>query len=70
MKTRRQGHQGGIGERLVRRQATDPSALMSTPAITVHPEQRVADAARLMERSGITSSGYRSWAIGAPTFPW
>ncbi|ARP74546.1 hypothetical protein LK07_31275 [Streptomyces pluripotens] len=27
--------------------------VMSTPAITVHPEQPVADAARLMERRGI-----------------
>ncbi|MFJ8114177.1 CBS domain-containing protein, partial [Streptomyces sp. NPDC096132] len=27
--------------------------LMSTPAITVHPEQRVADAARVMERHGV-----------------
>ncbi|MEU6465715.1 CBS domain-containing protein [Streptomyces sp. NPDC046976] len=27
--------------------------LMSTPAVTVHPEQRVSDAARLMERRGV-----------------
>lgn len=27
--------------------------LMSTPAITVHPEQKVADAARVMERHGV-----------------
>ncbi|MGW2717670.1 CBS domain-containing protein [Streptomyces sp. NPDC001492] len=27
--------------------------LMSSPAVTVHPEQRVADAARVMERHGI-----------------
>ncbi|MEW2625487.1 CBS domain-containing protein [Streptomyces sp. NPDC048106] len=27
--------------------------LMSTPAVTVHPEQRVPDAARLMERRGV-----------------
>lgn len=27
--------------------------LMSTPAITVHPEQRIADAARVMERRGV-----------------
>jgi CBS-domain-containing membrane protein len=27
--------------------------LMSTPAVTVHPEQRIADAARLMERRGV-----------------
>ena len=26
---------------------------MSSPAVTVHPEQRVADAARVMERHGI-----------------
>ncbi|PKT73166.1 hypothetical protein CW362_10230 [Streptomyces populi] len=30
--------------------ATTVGQLMSTPAITVHPEQRVADAARIMER--------------------
>ncbi|QOV34055.1 CBS domain-containing protein [Streptomyces ferrugineus] len=30
--------------------ATTAEELMSTPAITVHPEQRVADAARVMER--------------------
>ncbi|MFF3420203.1 CBS domain-containing protein [Streptomyces sp. NPDC002698] len=30
--------------------ATTVEQLMSTPAITVHPEQRVADAARVMER--------------------
>ncbi|MGC9541292.1 CBS domain-containing protein [Streptomyces sp. UG1] len=30
--------------------ATTAQELMSTPAITVHPEQRVADAARVMER--------------------
>ncbi|MER6129594.1 CBS domain-containing protein [Streptomyces sp. NPDC001795] len=30
--------------------ATTAGELMSTPAITVHPEQRVADAARVMER--------------------
>lgn len=29
---------------------TSAEQLMSTPAITVHPEQRVADAARVMER--------------------
>ncbi|TWV55949.1 CBS domain-containing protein [Streptomyces misionensis] len=27
--------------------------VMSTPAVTVHPEQRVPDAARLMERRGV-----------------
>jgi CBS domain-containing protein len=26
---------------------------MSTPAVTVHPEQRIADAARVMERHGV-----------------
>ncbi|WP_314225054.1 CBS domain-containing protein [Streptomyces zaehneri] len=30
--------------------ATTAGELMSTPAVTVHPEQRVADAARIMER--------------------
>ncbi|MFH8798822.1 CBS domain-containing protein [Streptomyces sp. NPDC017936] len=30
--------------------ATTAEELMSTPAVTVHPEQRVADAARVMER--------------------
>ncbi|MER6156341.1 CBS domain-containing protein [Streptomyces sp. NPDC001868] len=33
--------------------ATTARDLMSTPAITVHPEQRVADAARVMERHHI-----------------
>ncbi|MER6185869.1 CBS domain-containing protein [Streptomyces sp. NPDC001652] len=33
--------------------ATTAQDLMSTPAITVHPEQRVADAARVMERHGV-----------------
>ncbi|MEV8031627.1 CBS domain-containing protein [Streptomyces sp. NPDC086182] len=33
--------------------ATTAEQLMSTPAITVHPEQRVADAARVMERHRI-----------------
>jgi len=49
------------GTDLIRRQAARavgglaPTAaeLMSTPAITVHPEQRVADAARVMERHGV-----------------
>ncbi|MER6415814.1 CBS domain-containing protein [Streptomyces humidus] len=41
------------------RRAGDPTGLvtarelMSTPAVTVHPEQRVADAARMMERHGV-----------------
>ncbi|MEU5321134.1 CBS domain-containing protein [Streptomyces sp. NPDC021056] len=30
--------------------ATTAGEMMSTPAVTVHPEQRVADAARVMER--------------------
>lgn len=34
-------------------QATTAEQLMSTPAITVHPEQPVADAARMMERHRI-----------------
>ena len=45
---------------LIRRQASRSVAravtareLMSTPAITVHPEQRIADAARVMERHGV-----------------
>ncbi|MER5467569.1 CBS domain-containing protein [Streptomyces sp. NPDC002685] len=33
--------------------ATTAEQLMSTPAITVHPEQQVADAARVMERHRI-----------------
>ncbi|MET7982930.1 CBS domain-containing protein [Streptomyces sp. NPDC005281] len=32
---------------------TTAEQLMSTPAITVHPEQRVADAARVMERHSV-----------------
>ncbi|MFF9815274.1 CBS domain-containing protein [Streptomyces sp. NPDC014006] len=32
---------------------TTAQELMSTPAITVHPEQRIADAARVMERHGV-----------------
>jgi CBS domain-containing protein len=34
----------------VKARAMTAGQLMSTPAITVHPEQRVADAARVMER--------------------
>ncbi|MCI3278183.1 CBS domain-containing protein [Streptomyces cylindrosporus] len=49
------------GTDLIRRQAERPvnghaptaGDLMSTPAITVHPQQRVADAARVMERHGV-----------------
>ncbi|WP_306298018.1 CBS domain-containing protein [Streptomyces sp. 13-12-16] len=33
--------------------AKTAEALMTSPAITVHPEQRVADAARAMERRGV-----------------
>ncbi|UXY31847.1 CBS domain-containing protein [Streptomyces sp. HUAS TT20] len=33
--------------------AATAGELMSTPAITVHPEQKVADAARVMERHGV-----------------
>ncbi|MFI5963929.1 CBS domain-containing protein [Streptomyces asoensis] len=32
---------------------TTAAELMTTPAITVHPEQRVGDAARVMERHGV-----------------
>jgi CBS domain-containing protein len=32
---------------------TTAGDLMSTPAITVHPQQRVADAARVMQRHGV-----------------
>ncbi|MDX5567404.1 CBS domain-containing protein [Streptomyces sp. ID05-04B] len=46
---------------LIRRQAArspdggivTAQELMSTPAVTVHPEQRIADAARVMERHGV-----------------
>jgi len=48
---------------LVRHQAANPhpspedpvtaSGLMTTPAVTVHPEQRVVDAARIMERRAV-----------------
>ncbi|MDX3803695.1 CBS domain-containing protein [Streptomyces sp. AK04-3B] len=33
--------------------ATTAQQLMSTPAVTVHPEQRIAEAARVMERHGV-----------------
>ncbi|WP_063787213.1 CBS domain-containing protein [Streptomyces sp. NBRC 110028] len=33
--------------------ATTAEELMTTPAVTVHPEQRVPDAARLMERQNV-----------------
>ncbi|WP_367325254.1 CBS domain-containing protein [Streptomyces sp. HUAS ZL42] len=42
---RREGGQQGRG--------ATAGDLMSTPAITVHPEQPVADAARVMERHGV-----------------
>ncbi|MEV0414920.1 CBS domain-containing protein [Streptomyces sp. NPDC050448] len=33
--------------------ATTAGELMATPAVTIHPEQRVPDAARLMERQSV-----------------
>lgn len=42
----------GVGEATVARPSTADGP-MSTPAVTVHPEQRVADAARVMERHGV-----------------
>ncbi|MGW7529320.1 CBS domain-containing protein [Streptomyces sp. NPDC054783] len=33
--------------------AATVAGLMATPAVTIHPEQRVSDAARLMERQGV-----------------
>ncbi|WP_327242850.1 CBS domain-containing protein [Streptomyces sp. NBC_01320] len=33
--------------------ATTAGELMTTPAVTIHPEQRVSDAARLMERQDV-----------------
>ncbi|MGW1656504.1 CBS domain-containing protein [Streptomyces atratus] len=33
--------------------ATAAGELMTTPAVTIHPEQRVSDAARLMERQDV-----------------
>ncbi|MFH8282408.1 CBS domain-containing protein [Streptomyces antibioticus] len=33
--------------------AATAGELMSSPAVTVHPEQRIADAARVMERHGV-----------------
>ncbi|MFI1354458.1 CBS domain-containing protein [Streptomyces sp. NPDC020898] len=44
----RPGHRAAAGAR-----AATAGDLMSTPAITVHPEQPVPDAARVMERHGI-----------------
>ncbi|WP_416981920.1 CBS domain-containing protein [Streptomyces sp. T028] len=44
---RRQASRSPVGRAVTARQ------LMSTPAITVHPEQRIADAARVMERHGV-----------------
>ncbi|WP_435851795.1 CBS domain-containing protein [Streptomyces misionensis] len=46
VRERAAGHPDGPGETPVRE-------VMSTPAVTVHPEQRVPDAARLMERRGV-----------------
>ncbi|MFI2035148.1 CBS domain-containing protein [Streptomyces bottropensis] len=45
---RRPGHRAAAGVL-----ATTAGELMSTPAITVHPEQPVPEAARVMERHGI-----------------
>ncbi|MDX2548854.1 CBS domain-containing protein [Streptomyces sp. WI04-05B] len=45
---RRPGHRAAPGAL-----ASTAGELMSTPAITVHPEQPVPDAARMMERHGI-----------------
>ena len=45
---RRPKHRAAAGAR-----AATAGELMSTPAITVHPEQPVPDAARVMERHGI-----------------
>ncbi|WP_055529621.1 CBS domain-containing protein [Streptomyces graminilatus] len=42
-----------VRRRAAEARATTAGQLMSTPAITVHPEQRVADAARVMERHHI-----------------
>ncbi|MET7597734.1 CBS domain-containing protein [Streptomyces sp. NPDC004082] len=36
-----------------RGRAVAAAELMSTPAVTVHPEQRIPDAARVMERHGV-----------------
>ncbi|MFE0511144.1 CBS domain-containing protein [Streptomyces sp. NPDC058964] len=52
---RRQANQAE-GGRVVRSTVTGAATageLMSTPAVTVHPEQRVSDAARVMERHGV-----------------
>ncbi|CAL9344888.1 Inosine-5'-monophosphate dehydrogenase [Streptomyces sp. enrichment culture] len=48
---RRQAEAAGRGRRgSAAGGAATAAELMSTPAVTVHPEQRVADAARVMER--------------------
>ncbi|MGW5613042.1 CBS domain-containing protein [Streptomyces sp. NPDC003877] len=48
---RRQADGAGRGRRRgAEGRGTTAAELMSTPAVTVHPEQRVADAARVMER--------------------
>ncbi|MFG2680020.1 CBS domain-containing protein [Streptomyces sp. NPDC048392] len=41
---------GAMAQELI---GTTARELMSTPAITVHPEQRIADAARVMERHSV-----------------
>ncbi|MFI6627159.1 CBS domain-containing protein [Streptomyces sp. NPDC050528] len=46
---REQAHRADVGEG----RAGTAEELMSTPAVTVHPEQPVPDAARVMERHGI-----------------
>ncbi|WP_327186439.1 MULTISPECIES: CBS domain-containing protein [unclassified Streptomyces] len=46
----RKSARGATPDATAAARATTAGELMSTPAITVHPEQRVADAARIMER--------------------
>ncbi|WP_327319552.1 CBS domain-containing protein [Streptomyces sp. NBC_01235] len=43
----------GRSARRAEGRATTAAELMSSPAVTVHPEQRIADAARVMERHGV-----------------
>ncbi|WP_406839808.1 CBS domain-containing protein [Streptomyces sp. AHU1] len=50
LRRRRRTACGATAARTRGARATTVEQLMSTPAITVHPEQRVADAARVMER--------------------
>lgn len=47
---REPARQRSAGHAATAARATTAEELMSTPAVTVHPEQRVADAARIMER--------------------